>query len=132
MANGIANKWRTDPLRKPIVKLLQLCVKYDYQGDKLDIDNRILLQELENGSGLVLCINDNPFFRMCGGTTREVVSWFVNGFTLGVIDVNGWQFATSDKTVTNRKYVKGVADAIERNLPRIEQMLKDSSEKRWK
>lgn len=132
MANGIANKWRTDPLRKPLVKLLELCAKYDYQGDKLSIDNRISLRALENGSGLVLCINGNPYFRMCGGATREVLSWLVNGFTLGVIDVNGWQFATSDKTVTNREYVKGVADAIERNLPQIEQMLKASSGKRWK
>lgn len=132
MANGIANKLRTDPLRKPIVKLLQLCAKYDYQGDKLNIDNRISLQESEKGSALILCINNNPFVRIHLSAAREIISSFVNGFTLGLIDMNGWQFATPDKTVTNRKYVKGVADAIEHNLPRIEQMLKDSSRNRWK
>ena len=132
MANGIANKLRTDPLRKPIVKLLQLCAKYDYQGDKLNIDNRISLQAAEKGSALILCINNNPFVRIHLSAVREITSLFVNGFTLGIIDLNGWQFATSDKTVTNRKYVKGVADTIEYNLPRIEQMLKDSSGKRWK
>lgn len=134
MANGIANQWRIDPLCSPLKKLLKLCVKYDYQGDTLNIDNRISLRVSEEGSALILCINNNPFLQLSlnGGAARAIISDLINGFTLGIVDLSAIQFATTDRTVTNRKFVKGVADAIERNLPSIEQMMKKAAGNRWR
>lgn len=132
MSNGISNKWKLDPLRKPVNKLINLWAKYDYQDEKVNVDNRISLMFSEKDSALFLCINNNPFVRIKGGVVRALLSDIINGFTFGIIDLANMQFVTTDKTVTNRKFVKSVADAIERNLPSVEQRMKASAGNRWK
>ena len=132
MSNGIANKWKLDPLGKPLQKLIKLCIKYDFQGEKINIDNRISLKASEDNSALILCVNDNPFVRLGLSLTRALLSDIVNGFTFGMIDLANLRFATTDRTVTNRKFVKSVADTIERNLPSIEQKMKASAGNRWR